>query len=164
MSLDQATAEEVEADIEVDKPVHTWEASDDKQALRVLVGEDSQVNMMVIEKLLSGPDFELFMAEDGEEAVQLFKKMEAQGQRPDIILLDIEMPAMTGHEATVEIRKLEQEKNLPMHPIIAVTALSDHTDVAASREAGMNDHLVKPIKKDILLTSIAKVLAFTARK
>ncbi len=136
----------------------------DPQVMRVLVAEDSQVNMMVIEKFLAPPEFELHMAEDGQDAISLFKNLHEQGTPPDVVLLDIEMPYMTGHEVAREIRKYEAERELPSRPIVAVTALSDDSSIEESKNAGMNDHLVKPVKKDILLASISRALALSARK
>ena len=142
------------------RPVTTMMAA---QPTRVLIAEDSQVNMMVLEKMLAAPDFELTMAEDGQEVIDLFGRLVDEGRRPDVALMDIEMPLLNGHEAAESIRAMEKDKGLPPLPIIAVTALGHEADIERSRESGMDDHLVKPVKKEELLTAITKALARSAR-
>ncbi|MCI5044861.1 MAG: response regulator [Aquisalinus sp.] len=145
------------------QPELTDHRLDGHQSTRVLIAEDSQVNMMVLEKMLAAPAFELAMAEDGQEAVDLFEKLLSENRRPDVILMDIEMPLLNGHEAASQIRALEKEHDLSPHPIIAVTALGHEADMERSRESGMDDHLVKPVKKEELLTAIARAATISAR-
>ena len=154
----QSAEVEMPAEEEAGSPVRH-----ERQATRVLIAEDSQVNMMVLEKMLAAPAFELAMAEDGQEAVDLFEKLLSENRRPDVILMDIEMPLMNGHEAASQIRTIEKQQGLSPHPIIAVTALGHEADMDRSREAGMDDHLVKPVKKEELLTAIARAATISAR-
>ncbi len=131
--------------------------------VQILVAEDNQVNMLVIEKYLSPPDCKLHLAEDGRDAVNLFDRLCERGEQPDLILLDIEMPFLSGHDVARHIRDFEEKSDRAPRPIIAVSALSDPECIQESLNAGMNDHLVKPIRKDVLLTSITRILVNQTR-
>lgn len=125
----------------------------------VLIAEDSSVNMMVMSSILGDPRFTLVMTEDGAEAVRAFTRMVEEGAPPDIVLLDIEMPEMDGHEAATLIRAAESRAGIAPRPILAVTALGNEENRLASLAAGMDDHLVKPVQKPVLLAAIAHALA-----
>ncbi|NHK27317.1 response regulator [Parvularcula flava] len=125
----------------------------------ILIAEDSSVNMMVLSNMLGDPRFNLVMTEDGAEAVKTFIRMVEEGGPPDVVLLDIEMPEMDGHEAAMLIRQAESDAGIDPRPIIAVTALGNEENRQASLAAGMDDHLVKPVQKPALLAGIAHALA-----
>ena len=86
-------------------------------------------------------------AKDGKEALDIFSN---NRDKFDLILMDVMMPNMNGYEATREIRKLDR-----YIPIIAMTANAFAEDVQASLDAGMNDHLSKPINMDDVIQTIA---------
>jgi CheY-like chemotaxis protein len=114
--------------------------------LRVLVAEDSEVNLFVIRELLAGLGIEIAVAKNGEEAVEAFKNTAF-----DLILMDIQMPVMDGLEATRHIRALQNEAGL--HPQCAIVGLSAHA-MSGDRERylseGMLDYLTKPIRTEAL--------------
>jgi CheY-like chemotaxis protein len=114
--------------------------------LRVLVAEDSEVNLFVIRELLAGLGIEIAVAKNGEEAVEAFKN-----NAFDLILMDIQMPVMDGLEATRHIRALQNEAGL--HPQCAIVGLSAHA-MSGDRERylseGMLDYLTKPIRTEAL--------------
>lgn len=114
--------------------------------LRVLVAEDSEVNLFVITKLLAGLGIEITAATNGQEAVKAFKDNVF-----DLILMDIQMPVMDGLEATRQIRALQMEAGL--HPQCAIVGLSAHA-MSGDRERylaeGMLDYLTKPIRMEAL--------------
>ena len=114
--------------------------------LRVLVAEDSEVNLFVITKLLAGLGIEITAATNGQEAVKAFKDNVF-----DLILMDIQMPVMDGLEATRQIRALQKEAGL--HPQCAIVGLSAHA-MSGDRERylaeGMLDYLTKPIRMEAL--------------
>ena len=114
----------------------------------VLIAEDHKINMLLAKALLSKilPNVTIIEAADGKEAVRLY-----QETKPDIILMDIQMPEMNGYEATVQIRKLESGKRIP---IIALTAGTVVGEREKCIEAGMDDYLTKPVVKDILEEAI----------
>ncbi len=114
--------------------------------LRVLVAEDSEVNLFVIRELLARVGIEITVAMNGEEAVEAFKN-----NAFDLILMDIQMPVMDGLEATRQIRALQKEAGL--HPECAIVGLSAHA-MQGDRERylaeGMLDYLTKPIRTEAL--------------
>ena len=117
---------------------------------RVLVAEDNEANTLIICTLLESLGIEAATARNGREAVELCEKGGPGGF--DAILMDMQMPVMDGCEAARAIRAFESGV-----PIIAVTANAFAEDVARAREAGMNDHLTKPISLDALMGALAGV-------
>lgn len=115
----------------------------DFKGRRALVVEDSPVNIEIAKNLLKHKNFEVEVALNGEEAVNVFKDHEAGYF--DVILMDIRMPVMDGLEATRKIRKMTEKKDSQTIPIVAMTANAFEEDVKKSLEAGMNGHLSKPI-------------------
>ncbi len=109
---------------------------------RVLVAEDNAINLEVACELLRLAQIEVDAAVDGEQAV----RMVAEGEpgRYDLVLMDVMMPGMDGHQATRAIRAHGGDycKNVP---IVAMTANAFAEDVQAAREAGMNEHIAKPL-------------------
>ena len=92
---------------------------------------------------------------DGQEAVELFRNSEP-GEF-DVILMDIMMPVMNGYEATKMIRSLDREDAKKI-PIIAMTANAFTEDRIRAKEAGMNEHLAKPIDPKLLYTTLQKFI------
>ncbi|MBY0422624.1 MAG: response regulator, partial [Parvularculaceae bacterium] len=119
-------------------------------ALRVLVAEDNVVNQMVIAAMLEALGCEIRMASDGVEAVKAFESF-----RPDVVLMDISMPDMDGAEACRRIRDIERAKG-GRTPIIGVTAHAMKEDRQRCLDAGMDDHLPKPVKADLLRDALAR--------
>ncbi len=106
--------------------------------LRVLLAEDNPINQEVTVDLLQAVAAQIDVANDGAEAVALAKKT-----RYDLMLMDMQMPVMNGLEATRQIRALENGATVP---IIALTANAFDEDRERCRQAGMNDHLGKPVE------------------
>ena len=116
----------------------------------ILVAEDNEVNQIVFEQALHDMDLDFHIVENGRLAVDAYKT-----SKPDLILMDISMPEMTGHEATQAIRRMEKENpDLRRTPIIAVTAHALTGDREKCLAAGMDDYLPKPISPDILHAKI----------
>ncbi|PWA07177.1 response regulator [Flavobacterium psychrotolerans] len=109
--------------------------------LKILVVEDNTINMLLAKTLLNKimPDCTVFEASDGNEAIRQFKE-----EKPDLILMDIQMPIMNGYETTAEIRKLEKSKKTI---IIALTAGIMVGEREKCLESGMDDYLSKPFLK-----------------
>lgn len=125
------------------------------EGLKVLLVEDNELNMEVAEYLLEERGMIITKAWNGQEAVELFSKSEPGGY--DLILMDIMMPVMGGWEATRQIRGFDR-KDAKDIPIIAMTANAFLDDIEHSREAGMNDHVIKPFDMNELITKIVKVI------
>lgn len=120
----------------------------DLSKLRVLVAEDNKVNQMLLTTMLANVVARLDIVENGHDAVQ-----HAYEKECDLILMDNQMPGMSGLEATVAIRGLANVKSLP---IIAVTADVATSEVKKLLEAGVDDVVEKPVQREKLLTSITR--------
>lgn len=122
----------------------------------VLLAEDNDLNMEIARFLLENEGMRVTEAHDGSEAVQLFE------QSPpgtfDVILMDIMMPVMDGLEASRLIRTMGRP-DAKQIPILAMTANAFPEDVVRSREAGMNAHLAKPLRKETVLRAIRRCMA-----
>lgn len=117
----------------------------DLSNLSILIAEDNAINILVLQKLLEKLKVKITVAHNGQEAFDIF----SENQDFDIILMDIQMPILNGNEATRKIRRLPYEKAKTI-PIIAVTANAFNDDIKECLEAGMNEHISKPIKFDEL--------------
>jgi signal transduction histidine kinase/ActR/RegA family two-component response regulator len=129
------------------------EASEGAQ-LRVLAAEDNAHNRLVLQMLLEQVGIEPVFAENGQIAVDLW----SQGHF-DLILMDVQMPVMSGPEATSVIRALESEQKRPRTPIIALTANAMTHHVQECLAAGMDAHVAKPIRPEVLFAAIEHALA-----
>lgn len=138
-----------------EKENHDKENKKDIVGINILLVEDNQLNMEISEFLLEDSGAIVTKAWDGKQALTMFK--ENPPHTFDIILMDVMMPVMDGMEATREIRKVEREDAATI-PIIAMTANAFAEDVQAVKEAGMNGHIAKPIKEDIVVETIAKFI------
>ena len=118
------------------------------QGASLLVVEDNEINQQVARELLQHALFNVDIANHGQEAIEMIEK----GQY-DCILMDVQMPVMDGFTATREIRKDERYKSLP---ILAMTANATHEDKKRCEEAGMDDHIAKPIIPKVLFETLLK--------
>lgn len=117
----------------------------------VLLVEDNDINREIAVELLKMTDITVDCAKDGREAVDRFL---ADGDRFDLILMDVQMPVMDGYLATETIRH-SGHPNSETIPIIAMTADAFHEDVVRASEAGMDGHLAKPIDPELLYQMLA---------
>lgn len=122
---------------------------------RVLLVEDNEFNREIAQEFLEMVGVDVEHAENGEAGVKKFAETEPGYY--DLVLMDIQMPVMDGYEATREIRKLARTDAATV-PILAMTANSFDEDVANAREAGMNDHIGKPIDVAALFAALDKFL------
>ena len=121
------------------------------KGLHILLAEDNDLNMEIAEFVLQNEGAEVTKAWNGQEAVELFRKSEP-GEF-DVILMDIMMPVLNGYEATKRIRSMERE-DAKMIPIIAMTANAFTEDRIRAKEAGMNEHIAKPVDAKLLVKII----------
>lgn len=119
--------------------------------LRVLAADDSPTNRRLLENYLSIANLDVHFADNGLDAVQIYQDI-----LPDMVLMDIFMPEMSGFEATSSIRSYEWLHALDRCPIIALTAGSDSVDRQACLEADMDDFLTKPVDRAVLWETIDK--------
>jgi PAS domain S-box-containing protein len=123
---------------------------------KVLMVEDNPVNMMIAVAMLEQWGAQVTQASNGEQAVEAVRRAEHAGRRFDVVLMDVQMPVMSGHEAT---RILRREHDRQALPIIALTAAALVSEREAALAAGMNDFLTKPIDAQRLHDTLARVLA-----
>jgi CheY-like chemotaxis protein len=122
---------------------------------RILVVEDNLVNQTVAKRMLLKDGFEVGVASNGEEAVQQI----TAGERFDLIFMDCQMPRMDGYEASRRIRSFEDKQGEGMHiPIIAITANAMQGDREKCIDAGMDDYIAKPVKKEALFEMLRRHL------
>jgi CheY-like chemotaxis protein len=116
---------------------------------RVLVVDDIKINQLIVDALLKAAGHQTALVSNGAEAIEA-----VQAQDYDLVLMDMEMPVMDGIAATEAIRRLgDRVRDIP---IVALTANAMAEEVARARAAGMNDHLAKPIDRELLLATVAK--------
>jgi two-component system, cell cycle response regulator DivK len=118
---------------------------------RILVVEDQPDNRRILRDLLSNAGYELIEAESGEEALTA-----VEVQRPDLILMDIQLAVMDGYEATRRIRSNPELKSIP---IIAVTSYALAGDEAKALAVGCNAYVTKPFSPRALLAKVQEHLA-----
>ncbi len=128
--------------------------STDFSGKKLLIVEDNEINREIVTELLEESGFTVDVAEDGDIAVEKMKKAEKGDY--DIVLMDIQMPRMDGFEATRTIRALNTE--ISKIPILAMTANAFEEDRKNALEAGMNEHIAKPINIKTLKNILEKYL------
>ncbi len=121
----------------------------DLSSKTILIVEDDTPNYLLVKQLLKPTNVKLHLAENGEEALAIFKKLE----NIDLIIMDIKLPGVDGYEVTRRIRELDKEV-----PILAHTAYAMEGDREKSIEAGCNDYIAKPTNQKLLLKTIENLL------
>ena len=143
-------------DLDADKREEQTDASEKSiKGLHILLAEDNELNMEITEFVLQNEGADLTKAWDGQEAVELFRNSEP-GEF-DVILMDIMMPVMDGYEAAKMIRFLDREDAKEI-PIIAMTANAFTEDRIKAKEAGMDEHIAKPVDMELLIKVIHKLV------
>ncbi|MGH7473402.1 MAG: response regulator [Candidatus Methylomirabilales bacterium] len=117
---------------------------------RILVVEDQEDNRRIVRDLLTSAGYEMIEAVNGEEGVAM-----AQTDRPDLILMDIQLPGLDGYEAT---RRIKANPALRQIPIIAVTSYALSGDDAKAMAAGCDAYVTKPFSPRLLLAKIREYL------
>ncbi len=117
--------------------------------------EDNELNQEIANEILTEAGFSVETAENGQIAVD--KVTEAAAGAYDVVLMDIQMPVMDGYEATRQIRLLSDKAKAQV-PIIAMTANAFDEDRQRALDAGMNEHIAKPIEIRKLMDTLAEML------
>ena len=145
-------------DLDADKREEQKDVSEKSiKGLHILLAEDNELNMEIAEFVLQNEGADVTKAWDGQEAVELFRNSEP-GEF-DVILMDIMMPVMNGYEATKMIRSLDREDAKEI-PIIAMTANAFTEDRIRAKEAGMDEHVAKPVDVELLIKVIHKLVKY----
>ena len=120
------------------------------QGVRILLVEDNEINQQIALELLRGEGAEVVLAQSGREAVET---LERESSRFDLVLMDVQMPEMDGYEATRRVRSEPWGSRIP---IIAMTAHALLEERRKALEAGMNDHISKPIDPEAMFATIGR--------
>lgn len=123
---------------------------------RILIAEDNPEGAELLEAYLDGTDYDVELARDGDDALK-----KVQSFKPDLILLDVMMPKISGFEVCKRLKSKPETQGIIIHMI---TALDQHHDIDRAVEAGTNDFLTKPINKAELLLRIKAALASRQQK
>ena len=129
--------------------------------LHILLAEDNELNMEIAEFILQNEDAVVTKAWNGQEAVEIFRK--SRPDEFDAILMDIMMPVMNGYEAAKMIRSLDRE-DAKVIPIIAMTANAFTEDRMRAKEAGMDEHIAKPVDGKLLVKVINELVKHNQRE
>ena len=125
------------------------------RAGRILLVEDNELNQEIAMAILGDAGLTVELATNGRIAVDMVKNSGSGYYQ--LILMDVQMPVMTGYEATREIRKLEN-KDLASVPILAMTANAFEEDKKEALKNGMNGHISKPVDVDKLFETLGEIL------
>lgn len=120
-------------------------------AKTVLIVEDNELNMKLFHDLLEAQGYRTLMTSDGMSALDI-----ARAERPDLILMDIQLPEVSGLEVT---KWLKEDDELKKIPVIAVTAFAMKGDEEKIRDGGCEDYIAKPIMVKDFLTKIRRYLS-----
>ena len=123
--------------------------------VKILLAEDNDLNAEIAVELLQEEGSTVDRAKDGVECVDMLEK--AANGTYQLILMDIQMPVMNGYDAAKKIRRMDDPQKADI-PIIAMTANAFSEDKQAALDAGMNDHIAKPINMNVLVPTIQKYL------
>ncbi|OEF96991.1 PAS domain-containing sensor histidine kinase [Desulfuribacillus alkaliarsenatis] len=125
----------------------------DSDNLKILLVDDNTDNRLLVELYLKSQPVTIDIAENGQQAVDLFLK----NDKYDLILMDIQMPVMDGLDATRKIRRLEQDRRLTETYIVAFSAYAMQQDIDKSIQAGCNEHIGKPARKKQILELLERI-------
>jgi two-component system, cell cycle response regulator DivK len=117
---------------------------------RILVVEDNPLNLKLIRDVLEFHGFDVLTAQSGEEGVTL-----ASGESPDLVLMDLQLPGIGGHEALLQMRADPRCRSVP---VVAVTAFAMKDDIERARKAGFDGYIAKPISVRALPEQLAAFL------
>ena len=122
----------------------------DMSGSRVLIADDNEQNRELLDAYLADENYEILMANDGQETMDAI-----EANQPDLILLDIMMPRMSGYEVCEKIKSDQEKQNIP---VLMVTALNEMGDIEKAVKAGCDDFLTKPVNQLELKTRVRSLL------
>ncbi|MEZ6128194.1 MAG: response regulator [Planctomycetaceae bacterium] len=122
----------------------------DLSGSRVLIADDNEQNRELLDAYLADEAYEILMANDGQETMEV-----VAASQPDLILLDIMMPRMSGYEVCEQLKADPETRNIP---VLMVTALNEMGDIEKAVKAGCDDFLSKPVNQLELKTRVRSLL------
>lgn len=117
---------------------------------RILIADDNEQNRELLDAYLADEDFEILMAADGQETLEV-----VEANEPDLILLDIMMPRMSGYEVCEKLKADAEKRKIP---VLMVTALNEMGDIEKAVNSGCDDFLTKPVNQLELKTRVRSLL------
>ncbi|EDL57208.1 MULTISPECIES: response regulator [Gimesia] len=117
---------------------------------KILIADDNHQNCELLDAYLLDEGYETFMAYDGKETLEKVAEID-----PDLILLDIMMPKLSGYEVCAQLKQSDETKDIP---ILVITALNEMGDIEKSVQAGCDDFLTKPVNRIELTTRVRSLL------
>jgi CheY-like chemotaxis protein len=123
---------------------------------RILIAEDEADIRNLIQFTLNYAGHEVIATSNGEQALMKVQELEAQGELPDLILMDVRMPVMTGYEACESIKKQKKLKDIP---IAFLSAKGQDAEVQTGLEAGAAAYIIKPFAPDQLTEKVKELLS-----
>lgn len=117
---------------------------------RVLIADDNEQNRELLDAYLADEEYEILMANDGQETIEV-----VDAQQPDLILLDIMMPRMSGYEVCEQLKADPEKRSIP---VLMVTALNEMGDIEKAVKSGCDDFLTKPVNQLELKTRVRSLL------
>ena len=142
-SKEEAQAKRADADTVIDKGALVGK--------RILLTEDNDLNAEIATELLTEEGLEVERASDGVECIEMLEK--SPDGYYDLILMDVQMPIMNGYDTAANIRRMDNRRKADI-PIIAMTANAFSEDRERALQAGMNDHIAKPIDMNVVVPAI----------
>jgi DNA-binding response OmpR family regulator len=118
---------------------------------KILVVDDSKTALFMVTTILKKEPYQLLTATDGQQAVEV-----AAAEHPDLVLMDVVMPRMTGFEACRELKRRDDTKGIP---VILVTTRGEEENVEIGFESGCNDYVTKPVNGQELLAKVRDLVA-----
>lgn len=149
-------AETAEGSNQADQTHSIESIAEQLKGAHLLLVEDNEINQILARDILDHFDIDVTLASNGEEALQVLEQKTVDG-----VLMDCMMPVMDGYEAT---RRIRNQTRFSQLPIIALTANAMTDDIQRTIDAGMNDHVSKPIDVDILIKTLGKWINIKHRK
>ncbi len=134
-------------------PDTAWGLSDQIEGAHVLVVEDNAVNMMIVVAMLEQWGVQVVQAVDGRAALAAVERSVREGRPFALVLMDVQMPEMSGHDAT---RRLRQRFDAQTLPIVALTAAALTSERDEALASGMNDFMTKPIDAKLLRSTLQR--------
>lgn len=162
--LDKGTTFTLYLDFDIDMNAEQIQEEEKKwelKGMKVLLTEDNAINREIVEEILGEEGILVTSVTDGQEAVDTFR--DAVPGTFDVILMDVMMPVMNGLEAAKTIRALRREDAKTI-PILAMTANAYEEDVRKTKEAGMDEHLSKPLDVSLMMETLMKYRSGTNKK
>nr|CRH05365.1 putative Histidine kinase with CHASE domain, PAS 4 domain, GAF domain, PAS domain, KisKA domain, HATPase c domain and Response regulator receiver domain [Candidatus Magnetococcus massalia] len=151
----QLVDEEPQPELKAHEVAHVVERpSHQIKPLTILLAEDSDDNALLVQAFLKNHPHKVVRVENGAEAIRQFEQL-----RPELVLMDIQMPVMDGLEATQRLRQLEKDRGWEAVEIVALTAHAMPEDQGRCLRAGCNRYVSKPLKKKLLIELVEQVAA-----